>query len=176
VRVIKRYSNRKLYDTQAGEYITLDALAELVQNGEEVSVIDHDTGADLTAVTLMQAMYEREKKIGGMLPKAILTGLIQAGNIAAESIQRGLTSLMENPSQAEAEIKRRLDVLLADGLIAAEEFQRWTELLLGARWKPEEKVAKQNPVTDLNNPDEQRVAELRNQVEDLERQIAELQS
>lgn len=176
MRVIKRYSNRKLYDTQSGEYITLEGLADLIHNGEEVSVIDHDSGADLTAVTLMQVIFEREKKIGGMLPKAILTSLIQAGNMAATAVNRGISALIENPQQVEAEIKRRLEVLLADGMIAAEEFQRLTSLLLGPRWRPQEPVTREVPVTDPNGADAQKAEELRRQVDDLERQIADLKS
>ena len=52
--VIKRYPNRKLYDTEAKRYITLDGIAELIRQGAEVRVIDHTTDEDLTAVTLTQ--------------------------------------------------------------------------------------------------------------------------
>ncbi|MGD8735253.1 MAG: polyhydroxyalkanoate synthesis regulator DNA-binding domain-containing protein, partial [Anaerolineae bacterium] len=51
---IKRYPNRKLYDTEAKQYITLEGIAALIRQGNEVQVIDHATGEDLTALTLTQ--------------------------------------------------------------------------------------------------------------------------
>jgi polyhydroxyalkanoate synthesis repressor PhaR len=132
--IIKRYSNRKLYDSEAAHYVTLDELGDRIRAGEDVIVIDHESGADLTAVTLMQIMFEREKKVGGMLPKAILTGLIQAGNTAVDSLRNGLNTLVENTPAFEAEIRRRVSVMVDDGLVAVEEAQRMTDLLLN-RWK-----------------------------------------
>lgn len=131
---IKRYSNRKLYDSEAARYVTLDELGDRIRSGEDISVVDHESGADLTAVTLMQIMFEREKKVGGMLPKAILTGLIQAGNTAVDSLRSGLNTLVENTPAFEAEIRRRVSVMVDDGLVAVEEAQRMTDLLLN-RWK-----------------------------------------
>lgn len=60
-RVIKRYANRKLYDTRDSSYITLDRIAELVRNGEEVKVLDNRSKKDLTKVTLAQIIYEEQK-------------------------------------------------------------------------------------------------------------------
>jgi len=60
-RVIKRYANRKLYDTRDSRYITLDRIAELVRNGEDVKVLDNKSQKDLTKVTLAQIIYEEQK-------------------------------------------------------------------------------------------------------------------
>ena len=49
---IKRYPNRKLYDTEAKRYVTLDSIALMIQHGRDVQVIDHETGEDLTNLTL----------------------------------------------------------------------------------------------------------------------------
>lgn len=133
--VIKRYSNRKLYDSEAARYVTLDELGDRIRAGEDISVVDHESGADLTAATLMQIMFEREKKVGGMLPKAILTGLIQAGNTAVDSLRSGLNALVENSPAFEAEIRRRVKIMVDDGLLAVEEAQRMIDLLLSNRWK-----------------------------------------
>ncbi len=61
-RVIKRYSNRKLYDTKDSRYVTLLQIAEMVRNGEEVQIIDNNTKEDLTEVTLAQIIYEEQKQ------------------------------------------------------------------------------------------------------------------
>jgi polyhydroxyalkanoate synthesis repressor PhaR len=55
--LIKRYANRKLYDTQAGQYVTLEELAEFIRRGEDITVRDHATGRDLTSLTLMQVLF-----------------------------------------------------------------------------------------------------------------------
>ena len=61
-RVIKRYSNRKLYDTKDSRYVTLLQIAEMVRTGEEVQIIDNNTKDDLTEVTLAQIIYEEQKQ------------------------------------------------------------------------------------------------------------------
>lgn len=61
-RVIKRYANRKLYDTRDSRYVTLVQIAEYVRNGEDVQIIDNTSKEDLTHVTLAQIIYEEEKK------------------------------------------------------------------------------------------------------------------
>lgn len=63
-RVIKRYANRKLYDTRDSRYVTLLQIAEYVREGEEVAIIDNTTKEDLTNLTLAQIVYEEERKSG----------------------------------------------------------------------------------------------------------------
>jgi polyhydroxyalkanoate synthesis repressor PhaR len=60
--LIKKYANRKLYDTRASRYITLDEIAQLVRYGHEIKVVDRDNGADLTQVTLSQIVLSEEKR------------------------------------------------------------------------------------------------------------------
>ncbi len=61
-RIIKRYSNRKLYDTKDSRYVTLLQIAEMVRTSEEVQIIDNNTKEDLTEVTLAQIIYEEQKQ------------------------------------------------------------------------------------------------------------------
>ncbi len=80
VRVIKRYSNRKLYDMADSRYITLDRIAEYVRGGQEIKVIDNQSQEDLTAVILSQILFEQEKrKRGGFLPISTLQSILQSG-------------------------------------------------------------------------------------------------
>src|SRR3977135_391817 len=60
--LIKKYANRKLYDTRRSRYITLEGIAELVRNGHEIKVVDRDNGHDLTQVTLSQIVLSQEKR------------------------------------------------------------------------------------------------------------------
>jgi polyhydroxyalkanoate synthesis repressor PhaR len=78
MRVIKRYSNRKLYDTHDSRYVTLEQLAELVRQGEEIRVVDKTTDKDLTSATLAQIIFEEEKK-APKLPVERLRQIIRTG-------------------------------------------------------------------------------------------------
>lgn len=91
-RLIKRYGNRKLYDVEASRYVTLDAIRALVQNGEDVRVVDNDSGEDLTRLTLAQIIYEAEKKNGGSgsLSLPLLRRLVQFGDEAVRDLRRGV--------------------------------------------------------------------------------------
>jgi polyhydroxyalkanoate synthesis repressor PhaR len=77
-RTIKRYANRKLYDTRDSRYVTLDHIAAMVRAGDDVRVVENTTRADLTTATLAQIIFEEEKKT----PRLTVAGLrkiIQGG-------------------------------------------------------------------------------------------------
>jgi polyhydroxyalkanoate synthesis repressor PhaR len=80
MRIIRRYSNRKLYDTQESHYVTLSQVATLVRNGEEIRVIAKDSNSDLTTATLALIIFEEEKR-GPRLPVSGLRRIIQTGVI-----------------------------------------------------------------------------------------------
>ena len=75
--VIKKYSNRKLYDTYTRRYVTLDVIADLLRDGHEVRVVDRNTGEDITAVTLSQILLDMERHRRGPLPEPILVDLVK---------------------------------------------------------------------------------------------------
>ena len=89
-RVIKRYSNRKLYDTKDSRYVTLLQIAEMVRSGEDVQIIDNNTKDDLTEVTLAQIVYE-EQKNSKNVPLQTLKELIH------QRTENVLTQLREGP-------------------------------------------------------------------------------
>ncbi|MCL7451565.1 MAG: pesticidal protein Cry15Aa [Anaerolineae bacterium] len=136
--VIKRYPNRKLYDTQAKRYITLEGISELIRLGEEVTVIDHATGEDLTAVTLTQIISEQEKKRSGFLPEAVLTGLVRAGGETISTLRRSLALPLNLSRQVDEEIERRLQALVGRGELAAEEARRLRDHMLAMAHRPAE--------------------------------------
>lgn len=75
-KVIKRYTNRKLYDTVESRYVTLDEIAEMVKQNVEVKIVDNRTKEDLTSVTLAQIVFEEEKKKNQM-PLSVLREIIR---------------------------------------------------------------------------------------------------
>jgi polyhydroxyalkanoate synthesis repressor PhaR len=90
-RVIKRYSNRKLYDTKGSRYVTLLQVAEMVREGEEVQIIDNNTKDDLTEVTLAQIIYEEQKARSRSVPLQTLKELIHTRT------EKVLADLREGP-------------------------------------------------------------------------------
>ena len=75
--VVKKYSNRKLYDTNTRRYVTLDVIAELLRRGDEVRVVDRTTGQDITAVTLSQILLDMERNRRSPIPEPLLVDLVK---------------------------------------------------------------------------------------------------
>lgn len=101
VRLIKRYGggSRKLYDTEASRYLSLDELAALVRGGHEVRVVDSASGEDVTGQVLAQVIFEGEKRGISFLSPAILHDVIRRGEavVAArvEQLQAGVDRLVK---------------------------------------------------------------------------------
>ena len=145
--VIKRYPNRKLYNTETKRYITLDGIAGLIRDGDEVQIIDHVSDEDLTTLTLTQIIFEQEKKRGGFLPQAVLRDLIQAGGERLESITRTPRELFHS---VEEEIDRRLQELMNRGELAREEGGRLRQQMLGGRWRGADSAERPVTTADLD--------------------------
>ena len=128
--VIKRYPNRKLYNTETKQYITLEEIAHLIRLGEEIHVVDNATGEDLTTLTLTQIIFEQEKKQSGFLPRNILSGLIQTGGDRLNNLQRTLAATVGIMRNADDEIRRRMAVLIKTGELPETEGQRLLDQLL----------------------------------------------
>ena len=76
-RTIKRYANRKLYDTRESRYVTLEHIAAMVRAGDDIRVVDNTTQTDMTTATLAQIIFEEEKATP-RLSLAGLRGIIQS--------------------------------------------------------------------------------------------------
>ncbi len=94
-RVIKRYANRKLYDTRESRYVTLQQIAKFVRDGEDVAIIDNTTKEDLTNVTLAQIIYEEEKSAAEAKREVASVGTLR--QLIQQSGERLMTSLREGP-------------------------------------------------------------------------------
>lgn len=132
MRVVKRYPNRKLYDTENKEYITLDGIADLIRAGAEIHVIDHASGADLTAVTLTQIIFDQEKKRSVFLPRAMLATMIQIGGDHLSALHHSLLAQMGFLQQIDDEISQRIQYLVSQGELAEQEAKQILEKLLNA--------------------------------------------
>ena len=87
--LIKRYENRKLYNTQTSRYITLKGISELLEDDEEVQVIDNESGEDITSVTLSQILVDTERS-NRAVPGNLLSELVQRLDVRAPGKVEGL--------------------------------------------------------------------------------------
>ena len=113
-RIVKKYQNRKLYDTKDSCYITLDDIAKMIKRGEEVKVVDNKTKGDVTSIILTQILVEQEKASKSILPLTMLRDIIQKGQGSLfDFIQRyvvlGVNSTQEKAAEAERYINRLVD-------------------------------------------------------------------
>lgn len=94
---IKKYPNRRLYNTATSSYITINDVAELIRSGHQVQVTDVTNGEDMTALVLTQIIMEKAKKNEGLLPVSLLHLVIQYGEgHLHEFFEKYLEKTMEN--------------------------------------------------------------------------------
>jgi polyhydroxyalkanoate synthesis repressor PhaR len=132
MQIIKKYANRKLYHTNQKQYITLDGIARLVQDGEPVQVLDNETSEDITASILAQVVLQTRGRGAPPIPAHLLTGLIQLGGDTLSNLRRALFDSLGGPDLLDAEIDRRITRLADEGAVSADEAHRWRVLLLRA--------------------------------------------
>jgi polyhydroxyalkanoate synthesis repressor PhaR len=132
VHLIKRYSNRKLYDSSDRRQITLDGIARLVTSGEDVKVVDNDAGDDITTVILTEILLERERAQTGPFSKTILTGLVRAGTATFEQFRRTITGtgLVQ---LAEQEVERVINMWVELGHMTEQEVLHTVEGVIERR-------------------------------------------
>lgn len=94
---IKKYSNRRLYDSTNKRYVTLDNIASLVREGSEIKVIDSQSGEDISKVILIQVILESEKNKEDILPVSFLHMLIKYGNKVAKDFFANYFLMMFQP-------------------------------------------------------------------------------
>jgi len=94
-RIIKRYTNRKLYDKLESRYVTLEEIARLVRGGEDVMVIDNESEEDLTSVTFAQIILDEEKRKTHLVSVPFLRKLIRSGEARVQDFSDRATRSME---------------------------------------------------------------------------------
>jgi len=105
--LIKKYANRKLYDTRTSHYITLDGIADLVRDGHTIEVVDRDSGQDLTQVILSQIVLSEEKRGPARLMDAGADALHDRGQALLDYVRKTLNVPGDLVGQVE---RRRGDV------------------------------------------------------------------
>jgi len=107
--LIKRYANRKLYNTETSRYITLKGIADLLEDDQEVMVVDNQTGEDITSVTLSQILVDTERA-NRAVPGNLLSELFQKGGDALYgALRRGVGDASEGIEELQRNMRRLLE-------------------------------------------------------------------
>ncbi len=112
---LKKYANRRIYDTEKSACVTLSQVAEAIKQGRQIEVIDADTKADVTALILTQVVLEEAKKKTTLLPVSLLYLIIRYGdNVLSEFLEKYLEQTFKN--------------YLAYKTAVDEQFRKWLDM------------------------------------------------
>ena len=187
--VIKKYANRRLYNTQTSSYVTLDHLAAMVKEGTEFEVQDARTGEDITRSVLTQIIFEEEAKGQNLLPIRFLRQLIGFYGDSLQAFVPGYLDMsMENFSRQQEEMRSRMAQAFGAGPQALQEMTRQNLALFektmrmfspfgGMAREPEPPSQPRGPGNGTAEPkaaSADDVNELKSEIETMRRQLAEL--
>ncbi len=118
--VVKKYANRRLYNTESSSYITLDNLADMVRQGRDFVVYDAKTGDDITRGVLTQIIVEEEGKGQNLLPTAFLRQLIgfyggQMQGLVPRYLEEAMSAFARQQEQVSATVQRTVGNLFPFG-------------------------------------------------------------
>ncbi|MDH4207982.1 MAG: polyhydroxyalkanoate synthesis regulator DNA-binding domain-containing protein, partial [Anaerolineae bacterium] len=116
MRLIKKYPNRKFYDTVDKRYVSLSGIASLVRDGEEVRVVHNGTGEDISTLVLSQILREQERR-DNYLPQGLLTALVRRGGLGLGQLRGSFRASLTALQELEDEIRERTDALASRGEI-----------------------------------------------------------
>lgn len=172
MHTIKKYANRKLYHTNQKQYITLEGIERLVQDGEVVQVLDNETGEDITPSILAQVVLQARGRNGPQLPTTLLTGFIQLGGGTLSSLRKAIFSSLGAAELIGTEIERRISTLVSRGELSGDEGDRLRKLLLSTDFAQ----SADNQMADRENevPSRNDIARLHTQVDALSAIIDQL--
>ncbi len=177
--IIKKYANRRLYNTQTSSYVTLDHLAAMVKEGTEFEVQDARTGEDITRSVLTQIIFEEEAKGQSLLPIKFLRQLIRFYGDSLQTFVPGYLDMsMESFTKNQGAMRDRIAEALGGGNQMIENMTRQNLQLFEnamAMFSPFGGVAAkatENPKKAAPASDE--VADLKEEMEQMRKQLAEL--
>ncbi len=175
--IIKKYSNRRMYDTAASRYVNLDDVAQMVRNGDDVQVVDATSGEDLTRVVLTQIIVDGAKNRDCALPTDLLRQLVMAsGKAQQEMLSRYFNFVFGLYDKATIEVRERVANArpLLNPLNSVEALQRMIGGTLGMRSASESNDDADGEAREVTaeSPQEE-LAQLRRRLEELEARLAQ---
>ena len=187
--IIKKYANRRLYNTQTSSYVTLDHLCEMVKEGTEFEVRDARTGDDITRSVLTQIIFEEEGKGQNLLPIRFLRQLIRFYGDSLQAFVPGYLDLsMESFTKNQEAMKNRVAEAFGGGTTAIEAmtrqnlamFERAMKMFTpfvpptGRAGEAEAPARPSNGAGDATPKSSDEIGELKSEIEAMRRQLAEL--
>ncbi len=179
---IKRYANRKLYDTKTKKYITLNKIAELLKAGEEVSVMDNKTGEDITAATVSQILARAKKGQADNGASNVMIQLLRKGPGTLVDYGKKYISLWDRAlTMADEEIDRLVERLVTEKEITPSEGSKLKKDMLNRaedlkKWISEKTDQRVNEALDLMNlASKEQVSQLTEKIDTLTRKVQNLE-
>jgi polyhydroxyalkanoate synthesis repressor PhaR len=186
--VIKKYANRRLYNTQTSSYVTLDHLCEMVKEGVDFEVRDARSGEDITRSVLTQIIFEEEAKGQNLLPIRFLRQLIRLYGDSLQSFVPGYLDLsMESFAKNQEAIKNRMTEAFGGGTQAFEAMARQNLAMFeramkmfspfavgGMRAANESDAAPRNANGAADPKTSEEISDLKNEIEAMRKQLSEL--
>jgi polyhydroxyalkanoate synthesis repressor PhaR len=171
-KVIKRYTNRKLYDTEESRYVTLDEIAQMIKGGGEVKIIDNRSKEDLTSVTLAQIIFEEEKKTSKMSLETLRDLIRHGGEVAQRLVEGTQAELRGRVEAVRAAAEQRVQSFITRSVDtrdrALELVQASQEAMLNVQRRVDERV--RAAMEGMSN-----LADVRRQLEEIARRIEGLE-
>jgi len=182
--VIKKYANRRLYNTQTSSYVTLDHLAQMVKEGTEFEVQDARSGEDITRSVLTQIIFEEEAKGQNLLPIKFLRQLIRFYGDSLQAFVPGYLDMsMDSFTKNQGAMRDRIAEALGGGNQMVENLTRQNLAMLERAmqmWSPFTTAmrggtsASEEPAEPKPAKPSSEVSELKQEIEAMRRQLAEL--
>ena len=181
--IIKKYANRRLYNTQTSSYVTLDHLCEMVKEGVDFEVRDARTGEDITRSVLTQIIFEEEAKGQNLLPIRFLRQLIRLYGDSMQSFVPGYLDLsMESFSKNQEAIKSRVVEAFGGGTQAFEAMARQNLAMFERAMKmfspfgmPQQRAGEERNTNGAAEPKtSEEISELKSEIEAMRKQLSEI--
>jgi polyhydroxyalkanoate synthesis repressor PhaR len=185
--VIKKYANRRLYNTQTSSYVTLDHLAQMVKDGTEFEVHDARTGEDITRSVLTQIIFEEEGKGQNLLPIKFLRQLIRFYGDSLQAFVPGYLDLsMDSFAKNQEAMRNRVAEAFGGGSSALEAMTRQNLQMFERAMKmfspfamqggasTSESETKPNGAGHAAPKQSEEINELKSEIEAMRRQLSEL--
>jgi polyhydroxyalkanoate synthesis repressor PhaR len=184
--IIKKYANRRLYNTQTSSYVTLDHLASMVKEGTEFEVRDARTGEDITRSVLTQIIFEEEAKGQSLLPIKFLRQLIRFYGDSLQSFVPGYLDMsMEGFAKNQEQMRSRLaeafggsgqviENLTRQNMAMFERAMSMFSPFAATRPRPAGDEEPRSAATETKAKPAEDISELKSEIEAMRKQLAEL--
>ena len=133
--LIKKYANRRLYDTETSSHITLDGIHDLITAGHDVKIVDETTGEDISRSILLQIIAEREQGGRPMLDASFLTRIIRLyGNpmqdMVGEFLSKSFDTFMDQQARYQEQVRKAMAATPLETIqqLTADNLKAWQDM------------------------------------------------